>query len=115
MAASDGPRLAARRSYWREEDARVVVDAWRGSGESLAGFCRRHKVKPRRLARWAARVDASPEVHFHAVRVVDQPHLAIDRSLALELPAGVTLRLPAGFDLDDLRRVLVALSERQGC
>ena len=37
-------RVAARR-YWREADARVVVEAWRRSGESLSPFARRYRVR----------------------------------------------------------------------
>jgi hypothetical protein len=115
MAGSNGLRRVARRPYWREADARVVVDAWRDSGESLASFGGRHGVSPRRLARWATRLKGGREVRFHPVRLVEPPTQAEDRSLAIELPGGETVRLPTGFELDDLRRVLAALAERHGC
>ena len=38
------------RRYWREAEARVVVEAWRASGESLAGFARRHGLGAPRIA-----------------------------------------------------------------
>jgi hypothetical protein len=43
------------RRYWREAEARVVVEAWRTSGESLAGFARRHGLGPQRIGWWARR------------------------------------------------------------
>jgi hypothetical protein len=36
-------RVATRR-YWREADARVMVEAWRQSGTSLSAFIRRYGV-----------------------------------------------------------------------
>ena len=61
-------RIAAR-SYWREADARVVVEAWRRSGLSVAAFARRHGLTAQRLAYWRAHVDADTRpregVPFH--------------------------------------------------
>ncbi|HEY3452529.1 MAG TPA: hypothetical protein VGK67_39660 [Myxococcales bacterium] len=39
--------------YWREEDARLALNAWAESGVSLTVFARRTKIHPRRLSRWA--------------------------------------------------------------
>jgi len=44
-------------SYWRAADARVVVEAWRRSGRSLAAFARQHGVSARRLAYWRTQLD----------------------------------------------------------
>ena len=43
-------RVAGRR-YWREAEARVVVGAWRRSGESLSAFARRYRVHGTRITR----------------------------------------------------------------
>ena len=53
-------RVAARR-YWREADARVVVEAWRRSGESLSTFARCYRVHDKRIARWASRMEPATE------------------------------------------------------
>ena len=37
MARETGIAAVVGRRYWREAEARVVVEAWRASGESLAG------------------------------------------------------------------------------
>ena len=39
----------AGRAYWREADARVIVEAWEQSGETGAAFARRLGVHPQRL------------------------------------------------------------------
>jgi hypothetical protein len=63
-------RVAALR-YWRSADARVVVDAWRRSGEGLRAFAERYEIHPRRLRRWAREFEEAVEpVRFHPVRVV---------------------------------------------
>ena len=102
-------KLKGRR--WREGDARVVVEAWRSSGESLAAFCRRHELKAQRVTKWVRRLDGG-SIEFHPVEVVRGSGGASNVSLEVELARGETIRVPAGFALDDLRRVLVALDER---
>ncbi len=68
-------RILSRGGYWRESEARVMVEAWQRSGETLSGFSKRHGVKYERLRRWAGRLEGSPEperepVRLHPVRVV---------------------------------------------
>jgi hypothetical protein len=36
----------AKRRYWRGEDARIAVEAWQQSGQTLAGFSRGHGIRP---------------------------------------------------------------------
>jgi hypothetical protein len=62
---------ASRRRYWREADARLVVDAWRQSGLLMAEFAKLHGVQAKRLSRWAQRLQTSlPPVTFHPVQPV---------------------------------------------
>jgi hypothetical protein len=52
----------AGRRHWREADARVLIDAWRQSGQTLTAFARAYEVHPERLARWHRLLRAeSPE------------------------------------------------------
>ena len=46
-------------SYWREPEARRVIDAWRQSGESVAAFGRRHGINVKRLRWWSQRLATS--------------------------------------------------------
>jgi hypothetical protein len=109
-------REVVSNGYWREEEARAVVAAWRASGERLAVFARRHGVQPRRVARWHRRLDAAAPMHFHPVRVIgavaSPPSPA---AMEIELPHGERIRLPRGFDTDDLRRLLAVLDASASC
>ena len=115
MAERETWRRTARSPYWHEKDAREVVEAWRQSGDTLAGFCRSQGLSSRRLARWAARLDQDEPVQFHPVRVIGACAGTDHPMLAVELPGGATVRLPAGFAIDDLRRILSALEPVTGC
>jgi hypothetical protein len=114
-------RRVAERPYWREAEARVLVEAWRGSGEMLARFARRHGVEPRRLARWVSRLEGGADegVRFHPVRLLEHP-VEPERSgsgapIEIELAHGRRVYVPRGFEAEDLRRVLVVLGEVAAC
>lgn len=117
---SEVRRLAAQR-YWREEQARVAVDAWVRSGMSLAAFARCHGIVRQRLERWARRLGAAPvgKVRFHRVRLIEdergvEAHVA-GGSIEIEWGPGRRVRVSPGFAAEDLGRVLDALEGRQGC
>ena len=109
-------RGVASRLYWQEEDARAVVAAWRASGESLSAFARHHGVQRRRIARWIRRLEAATSLHFHPVRVTGavDPDASVG-GIEIELPSGERIRLPRGFDADDLRRVFSVLAASASC
>lgn len=105
-------RVAGQR-YWRGSEARVVVDAWRASGEGLAGFARRYGIQPRRVSRWARELEERGEpVRFHPVQVVGQGAgvRGEESRIEIELGDGATVRVPAGFAAEDLARVLEVLA-----
>lgn len=61
----------ARRSYWREGDARRIVEAWRQSGEPISRFARGLGLDWRRVSRWATRLEETQQEVMrseHAVR-----------------------------------------------
>ena len=87
----------SRRGYWREAEARVMVEAWRSGGETLSEFAARYGVDPKRIARWASRLERprAEKVQFHPVRVVGvEPAGAPTLSQALQ--AGQPVDAPAG-------------------
>jgi hypothetical protein len=119
MAASReaGVGLVAASRYWRAADARVVVEAWKRSEETLPEFARRHGISAKRLRRWARELEAQDAgeadgaVLFHPVRLV-QPERVEDRragQIEIVLREGSTVRVPAGFASEDLERVLAVL------
>jgi hypothetical protein len=106
----------ASRRYWREAEARVIVEAWRASGESLGEFARRHRVDARRVARWAGRVEGSAvaPVRFHPVRLA-RPADGGGSAIEIHLVGGQRVRVPSGFQAEDLRRVLAVLDPGRPC
>ena len=114
----NGVARVAKLRYWQAGDARVVVEAWKDSGEGLPAFARRHGIKPRRLGQWARRLETSgEEVAFHPVRVVQAP--AEERPgadpIEVVLGDGRSVRVPPGFAAQDLERVLCVLEARPAC
>jgi transposase len=118
MGRTADVRQVAERTYWREADARVLVEAWRSSGETLSGFARRHGVEPRRLARWVSRLPGVGEgsLRFHPVRLVESaPGIGGWAPIEIQLAGGRRVRVPRGFETEDLRRVLAVLEEAATC
>jgi hypothetical protein len=108
-------RVASLR-YWQVEDARVAVEAWKASGERLPAFAKRHGIKPRRLRQWATRLEAAEEITFHPVRVVESrwEEKAQGNPIEIVMGEGRTVRVPPGFHIQDLERVLSVLSVLEG-
>lgn len=105
-------RVAERR-YWRAADARIVVEAWRASGEGLGAFSERYGIHPRRVSRWAGQLGSEAEeaVVFHPVRLVAAALPAEPRApIEIMLGDGCSVRVPAGFAAGDLERVLWVLA-----
>ena len=48
--------LPDRDGTWTQDEASIVLEQWRQSGESIAGFARRHGVGPARLYWWKNRL-----------------------------------------------------------
>ena len=108
----------SRRGYWREAEARVMVEAWRSGGETLPEFAARYGVDPKRIARWASRLQKpQPEaVGFHPVRLVGvEPGNGSGSAIEIDLIGGRRVRLAHGFEAEDLRRVLAVLEGTAKC
>ena len=117
MARKTGVAEVVERPYWREAEARMVVEAWRTSGESLSQFAGRHRVEPGRVARWAARLrggSTSAPVRFHPVRLAG-PGDGSGAAIEIHLVGGRRVRVAPGFQAEDLRRVLAVLEAGTPC
>jgi hypothetical protein len=102
-----------RKSYWREADARAVVEAWQRSGEPISSFARRHGLQPHRLCRWGSRLRGRVRpVRFHPVRIVGGEGGGHREAIEVVLVNGRRVRVPAGFAAADLERVLAVLEGR---
>jgi len=118
MRRTQALAAVAKRSYWREGDARQIVDAWQSSGQPLTGFARRLGVDWRRVSRWATRLGQAEAtgLRFHPVRVLDAPTPGPGAgSIDIEVGQGRRVRVAPGFAADDLRRVLAVLDESRPC
>jgi len=118
MARKTDVRKVADRLYWREADARILVEAWRSSGETLSGFARRQGVERKRLARWVRRLEgaAGGPLHFHPVQLVGSlPETGGGALIDIQLAGGQRVRVAHGFQTEDLRRVLAVLAEASRC
>ena len=105
------------RMRWRLEDGEAMVAALRASGETPAGFARRHGVQEVRVQRWVARVGSKPRpsvtvqpVVFAPVRVTAEQTTASGRGLEVVV-GGAVVRVGHGFDGELLRRVVATLGE----
>jgi transposase-like protein len=105
----------AERQRWRADDARVMVEAWLRSGESVSDFARRHGLRGERISRWASRIQKREKdgLSFHHVRVVEsqgRSHLS-DGKIEVFLADGRSVRVPHGFAPEELQKVLQVLEE----
>lgn len=100
----------ARLGSWSDAEARLVVEAWRRSGESRAEFGRRYDIAVHRLYHWIGKFDGrrrtpkSSTPVFHPVEV-----RALDTE---EAPPAIEIRMirvPLGMAPEELRAVLSAL------
>ena len=111
---SDGSvRRAVESRYWREQDARAVLDELGASGLGMQVFCRRYGVGRQRVRYWQRRLAASEGVTeapvFLPVRVVT-PRLAVaDEAIEVVVRGERTVRVRPGFDRALLLRVLEVL------
>ncbi|MBI3204798.1 MAG: hypothetical protein HYZ29_24900 [Myxococcales bacterium] len=113
----------AGKRYWRQAEARVVVDAWRKSGQPLPEFAAALRVRAQRIARWAEQLEepapragTPADVDFHPVRVVGADRDRGRREpIEVLLGEGLRVRVPEGFASDDLARVLAVLEARAAC
>jgi transposase len=106
----------AQRSRTRKM-ARLVAQ-WRTSGESQAGFARRHGVAPWTLWYWCRKLtDSSPggpaRPAFVPVQVVPEPAPPTAATIEVVLVSGERLTIPEGVSSDRVRAVLAAL--RSAC
>jgi hypothetical protein len=118
MTKKDEAPEGAGRTYWHEAEARAVIETWRQSGDTLAGFARRRGLNRQRLVRWVSRLRASEPapLQFHPVRVTGEDTSGRQgASIEIDLGSSRRVRVSPGFATEDLRRVLAVLEEVTPC
>jgi transposase-like protein len=107
------------RKRWQLEDGKAMVAALHASGETVAGFARRHGVQEMRVQRWVTRVGSKPHapaagqpVVFAPVRVTTRQATESEHAGGLDVVVGgAVVRVSHGFDGALLRRVVEVLGE----
>jgi hypothetical protein len=124
-----GLAAAAGKKYWREAEARQVMQAWEQSGQDLSAFAARHGLKAARLARWASRLGkgavrgrkrvsagaAALKLRFHPVALIGTTPAVETSAIEVVLLDGRRVRVPSGVASEDLDRVLRVLEGRSRC
>ena len=122
--ASGGRRAA------HEQEMRAVLERWERSGQALARFADRERLSPKTLYRWRRRLGVGsehvrrgrrPTARENGAAVAKRAALFTEvtptmaRSWSAAVPFevvlvdGITVRVPARFDPDALRRLLATL------
>jgi transposase len=98
---------------WREEEARRVMSAWRGSGETMWAFAKENGLVAQRLYRWARRLKSGESSEaFHPVRLMGVSRAVEGRKIEIELLDGRRVRVGEGFSAEELGLVLEVLEGR---
>jgi transposase len=90
--------------FWRD-----LIDRWKASGQSVAGFCAAHRVSQATFYSWRKRLanrsrgTTPPAPAFAPVRVVPDP------TAEVVLPNGLIIRVPAATDPTTVARLVTAL------
>ena len=93
---------------------RALFDQWRSSGESVAGFSRRHGITPWKFQYWRGRFSRSDpkKADFAPVRLVNDVARSEFYGIEVSLTSGETIRVGSGAPLEMVRGVISILRER---
>jgi len=81
--------------YWREQDGRAVIEAWRRSGLPLATFARQHGLGATRVRWWRNRLDErAPQPPSAPVGLI--PVTVVGTSIAVTKPPTMEIVLASG-------------------
>ena len=95
------------RGEWQE-----LISKQEESGKSIASFCREVGVGHKRFYYWRHRIQ-EPQRGFLEVKVSDGAELAAeDNWCEVVLANGRRLRVPPGYDMSELQRLVLAV---EGC
>jgi len=98
-----------------ESGARQLVERWQASDLSDAAFARRERVSIRQLRRWRDLFAGEPTegLEFAPV-VIREPAYSKQPTMTpfvVELRQGCSIRVAAGFDARELRRLVESLED----
>jgi len=104
-----GKRKRAKR--WTQAQAREVVERWRGSKQSAAGFAAQHHISTSRLSYWSKQLDLQGDEapQFVAVTVPAESSAAHAVEIVV---SGLTVRVREGADASFVVQLVSALQRR---
>jgi len=98
-----------------ESGARQLIERWQASDLSDAAFARRERVSIRQLRRWRELFEGESAQDLRLVPVViresDDDQRPTTASFVVDLPGGASVRVTAGFDAAELRRLVETLED----
>ena len=109
---------ALKQARWRPEQAKLIVDAWKASGQSMDAFCEKHGVAFDRLNKWAQRFHRqkrpvpAAKLNFLPVKVTEPKPLHTpmpEDSMDIRLPTGIGISIRPGFDATAVKRLIETL------
>jgi hypothetical protein len=89
-------RLPDAQTPWTETDARVVLDQWRQSGDSLAEFARKRGVSAARLYWWRKRLGEQER----STTLISLVPAQVTGGVGSDDGFGVVVRLPNGISIE---------------
>jgi hypothetical protein len=78
---------------WTEDDARLALDEWRRSGQTIAAFAREHHMSAPRLYWWRKRLPkdgAVPMMSLVPAKIVARSEMT---AVVIRLPSGVAIEM----------------------
>ena len=84
--------LPDRDDTWTPDEASIVLEQWRRSGESIAGFARRHGIAATRLYWWKKRLATSSLALVPAV-VTAAPASTSTAAMTIRLRDGIAIEI----------------------
>ena len=92
---------------------RRLISEQRGSGQTIAAFCREREIPASQFFAWKRRLRQALPPPFLEVQLVEtKPQPAPGRAIEVGLTGGRRLFVEPGFDPDHLRAVVAALEAR---
>lgn len=99
-------------SEGRQERMSLLVAELEASGQSVVRFARERGLSPWTLYEWRRRLRRqnapSERKPFIEVKLIDEPSAVT--TMSIELPSGLRVHVPRGFEAEELRRLVGVLS-----
>jgi hypothetical protein len=111
MSETERSGKSKRSKRWTAEQAREVVERWRGSGQSAATFAAQQHIHVSRLSYWSKQLELQEDEPAQFVAVSVPAETSAVHAIELEVN-GLTLRVREGADVRFVAQLVSALQRR---